>query len=104
MHVFKMNGTMLTFTTITPYTHCKEPMEIGAYKLGVSMPGLLLGVLPAIFGILTSNGLILTFGLIFVLAVGGDILILWLLRKVRAGVLVKDHPTRIGCYVINPQG
>jgi hypothetical protein len=40
-----------------------------------------LGVLPAIFGILTSNGLILTFGLIFVLAAGGDILILWLVTS-----------------------
>ncbi|HIK11255.1 MAG TPA: DUF3267 domain-containing protein [Oscillatoriaceae cyanobacterium M33_DOE_052] len=91
----------IDWKTLTPYTHCKEPIEIGAYKLGAAMPGVILGVLPAIFGILTSNGSILTFGLIFTLAAGGDILILWLLRQVKAGALVEDHPTRVGCYVIN---
>lgn len=84
------------------YAHCKEPMDVGAYKLGVAMPGVLLGLLPAFLGILTSNSLFLTFGLFFTLVAGGDILILWLLRKVEAGMLVEDHPTRIGCYVINP--
>ncbi len=64
------------------------------------MPAVLLGILPSILGILTGNGYITIFGLFFILAAGGDIFILWLLRKVKAGVLVEDHPKRMGCYII----
>ena len=39
---------------------------------------------------------ILTFGLFFILAAGGDILILWLLRNVKSSSFVQDHPTRVG--------
>ena len=52
-------------------------------------------------GIFTGNPFIFIFGLAFILAAGGDILILWLLRKVKAGSLVEDHPKRAGCYVID---
>ncbi|MDV3352023.1 DUF3267 domain-containing protein [Leptolyngbyaceae cyanobacterium CCMR0082] len=86
---------------LAPYAHCKEPMDVRAYKLGVAMPGVLLGLVPAILGILTSNSLFLTFGLLFTMAAGGDIVILWLLREVETGMYVEDHPTRIGCYVIS---
>ncbi|MDB9528969.1 DUF3267 domain-containing protein [Oscillatoria sp. CS-180] len=91
----------VAWKVLTPYAHCQETIDVGAYKLGVVMPGVLLGLVPALLGILTSNSLLLTFGLFFTLAAGGDILILWLLRNVEAGVLVEDHPTRMGCYVIN---
>ena len=43
---------------------------------------------------------IMIFGLLFTLASGGDLLILWLIRKVKPGEFVQDHPTRAGCYVI----
>jgi hypothetical protein len=38
--------------------------------------------------------------LIFTLAAGGDALILWLLRGVPAGRLVRDHPSKPGCLVL----
>lgn len=44
---------------------------------------------------------ILTFGLFFILAAGGDILILWLLRNVKSSSFVQDHPTRVGCYILS---
>lgn len=31
---------------------------------------------------------------------GGDWLILWLIRNVKAGSLVEDHPSKAGCYVL----
>ena len=87
--------------TLSPYAHCQEPMKIKPYRQGVIMPGILLGFLPTILGTIIGNSLIFVFGLLFILAAGGDIFILWLLRKVQPGSLVEDHPTRAGCYVIS---
>jgi len=33
-------------------------------------------------------------------AAGGDWLILWLIRNVRAGMQVDNHPTKAGCHVL----
>ncbi len=85
--------------TLTPYAHCKEPIEARAYRLGAAMPGLVVGLLPSLVGIVTGNGWIMLFGLFFTFAAGGDLLILWLIRKVDAKALVEDHPTSAGCYV-----
>lgn len=85
--------------TLTPYAHCTEPMEVNAYRLGTLMPGLLLGLIPAAYGILSGNGGWLAFGMLFSAAASGDALILWLLRAVKAGAQVEDHPSRAGCYV-----
>lgn len=42
----------------------------------------------------------MVFRLLFMLAAGGDVLIIWLIRNVEAGKLVKDNATRAGCYII----
>jgi hypothetical protein len=86
--------------TLTPYAHSTEPMEVSAYRLGTVMPALVLGILPTLIAIIIGNGWLLTFGLFFTAAAGGDLLILWLIRNVKAGTLVEDHPTQAGCYVI----
>jgi hypothetical protein len=88
--------------TLTPYAHIKEPIEVNAYRLGALMPGLLIGLLPAVVGILAGSGWWLLVGVMFLTAAGGDMVILWLLRNVPAGRLVEDHPVRAGCYVIEP--
>ncbi|MFP4436635.1 MAG: DUF3267 domain-containing protein [Chloroflexaceae bacterium] len=89
--------------TLTPYAHCTAPLEVRAYRLGALMPGLLLGIVPLLAGMVTGSGALTIFGLFFTLAAGGDFLILWTLRSVQPGALVEDHPTRAGCYVLEPQ-
>ena len=89
--------------TLTPYAHCPEPMEVGAYRLGSSMPLIVLGILPSLIGVLTGNGWSMIFGFIFTLAASGDMLVLWLIRGVKRGQLVQDHPTQVGCYLIETQ-
>ncbi|HEX5840607.1 MAG TPA: DUF3267 domain-containing protein [Anaerolineales bacterium] len=86
--------------TITPYAHLKEPIAVTVYRIATFMPGLLLGILPYLFSLLLADGNLFWFGLFHTSAAGGDWLILWLLRNVRAGSLVEDHPTNAGCYVI----
>ncbi|GAB4461367.1 MAG: DUF3267 domain-containing protein [Anaerolineales bacterium] len=86
--------------TLTPYAHCKIPLKVNPYRIGAAMPCILLGLLPAIAGILNGNGVLLAFGILFTTAAGGDLLILWLIRKVSSDKLVEDHPTNAGCYII----
>jgi hypothetical protein len=86
--------------TITPYAHLKEPVEVNAYRIGGFMPGFILGILPYILSLVLGDGNLFWFGLVHTAAAGGDWLILWLIRNVKAGTLVEDHPTHAGCYVI----
>ena len=89
--------------TLTPYAHCREPMEVQAYRLGIIMPLLLMGVLPALIGIGIGNGWFMFFGFLFTIGAGGDMLVLWLIRGVKSGQLVEDHPSQVGCYLIETQ-
>ena len=86
--------------TLGPYAHLKEPVEVNAYRLGAFMPGFILGMLTYIFSLVFGNGNLFWFGLIHTAAAGGDWLILWLIRNVKVGSQVEDHPTNAGCYVI----
>lgn len=87
--------------TFTPYAHCTVPLRVNPYRIGAAMPGILLGLLPALIGIFNGNGWLLAFGLLFTTAAGGDMLILWLIRNVGSDKLVEDHPTQAGCYVLD---
>ena len=89
--------------TFTPYTHCTEPLHADAYRIGTVLPGLSLGILPAIYALVTGNGIIFIWGIIFIFAAGGDLLILWLLRFTPKDTLVEDHPERAGCYILEKQ-
>ncbi len=86
--------------TITPYAHCKEPLEVNAYRLGIFMPGLVLGMIPFIVAILTGSGDLMWFSLLHTAAASGDWLVLWVIRSVKPGLLVEDHPIKAGCYVL----
>jgi hypothetical protein len=88
--------------SVTPYAHLKEPVEVNAYRIGGFMPGLILGILPYFLSLVFGNGNLFWFGLVHTAAAGGDWLILWLIRNVKRGMLVEDHPTNAGCYVLEP--
>ena len=86
--------------TFTPYAHLKEPVEVNAYRLGAFMPGFILGILTYMLSLVLGNGDLFWFSLVHTSAAGGDWLILWLIRHVKAGTQVEDHPTNAGCYVL----
>lgn len=87
--------------TLTPYVHLKVPIRINPYRWGTAMPGLVLGVLPSIVGLMFQLDAMFLVGLFMTAAAGGDMLILFLLRKEKATVLIEDHPSRAGCYVLD---
>ena len=86
--------------TLTPYCHITEPLEVNAYRIGAVMPGLVVGILPYIYSLTSGDMNWLWFSLVHTSAAGGDWLILWLIRHVKAGSLVEDHPSQAGCYVL----
>ncbi len=87
--------------TFTPYAHSREPLEIRAYRIGAAMPGLVLGIIPSSIALIIGTPWLAAFGLFYTLVAGGDMLILWLIRHVKAGQRVADHPTHAGCYVLD---
>jgi hypothetical protein len=85
--------------SLSPYTHCDVPLPARVYRSGAIMPALVQGLLPYAVGLSTGIGWLSAFGLMYIFAAGGDMLILWMLRGVKADVMVEDHPSRVGCYV-----
>ncbi len=84
--------------TLTPYTNCLVPVSASAYRKAIALPGLVLGALPAALGIILGIGWLSLYGLLMMVAAGGDLAILWAIRKVSAEALVMDHPERAGCW------
>jgi hypothetical protein len=85
--------------SFTPYCHCNEPLKVNHYRLGTVMPGIVLGIIPAVIAIIIGNLSLLVFGIFFSTAASGDLLILWVLRHETSNTVVEDHPSKIGCIV-----
>lgn len=86
--------------SVAPYAHPRAPMPVSAYRAGAAMPAVVMGLVPAGIAIATGSSLLIALSLLFTLAAGGDLVVLWLLRGVEPGRLVEDHPTRVGCRVL----
>jgi len=91
-------------STLTPYAHALDPLPARAYRLGAILPALLLGGLPFLVGTIVGSPSLALFGMIFVFAAGGDLLVLWLIRGIDARALVQDHLSRAGWLVLPPPG
>ena len=74
-------------------------MKLKHYRLGGIMPALILGFIPAFISIFTGSFALLAFGVILSIGAGGDLLLIWMLRKENSNDWVQDHPDKIGCYI-----
>lgn len=89
---------------LAPYAHLKVPVSPRTYRVGAAMPGLLLGFLPSLTGIAIGYAPLAVWGAIGLATACGDFLILLIIRSVPPEALVRDHPSRIGCEVLLPEG
>jgi hypothetical protein len=89
----------IQWRSVAPYAHPRDPMPVGAYRAGAIMPAIVLGLVPAGVAIALGEPLLMAWSLLFVLAAGGDFVVLWLIRRLPRDRLVQDHPTRAGCQV-----
>jgi hypothetical protein len=88
---------------LAPYAHCQAPLSAGAYRGAVLLPGLMLGVIPALIGVIIGLGGLSIYSIIMLMAAGGDFVILWVIRCVPASSLVLDHAERPGCWILTDQ-
>ena len=87
---------------LTPYAHYTVPVELASYRLAIALPGVVLGIVPAIAGIASGIIWLTLYGTVMFVGALGDALILWLLRDAPPGAMVIDHPSKIGCEIIVP--
>lgn len=84
---------------LSPYSSCKVPLQRGEYLLGVVMPLLVLGVIPAIVGIVIGNIILTLIGSLFIVGAGADVFMAIMLisyKPKRKDILVFDNPTKLG--------
>jgi hypothetical protein len=84
---------------LTPYTHFKKPLKVKIYLAGGLMPLIVLGVFPAIAGIIFGYGLYVMFGISFTWAAAGDIISAVKLFQFPLNKLVQDHPDQLGFII-----
>ncbi len=90
----------IVWKTLSPYCHATKPMAISAYRIGVVVPGIVLGILPIVLATLVGDGVLAVLGGLLTAGAVGDVYVLWLLRGVTNDAQVIDHPTRAGCIVL----
>lgn len=87
--------------TLTPYASTAHPVPIRGYRVAVAAPAVLLGMVPLVLGWWTGLGALTVYAFWMLCFAGGDVLILWLVRDVRAESLVVDLPDRAGCRIVD---
>ncbi|MBN2481046.1 MAG: DUF3267 domain-containing protein [Bacteroidales bacterium] len=85
---------------LAPYAHCKEPLPLYGYRIGILLPGIILGLLPAMYGIVTGSFTWLCYGMLFTWAASGDLIMFWQIRNLGSETMVMDHPEKLGCIVL----
>ena len=94
----RMKSIKFGIKMLTPYCHCKEPLKVKHYRIGGAMPLFILGIVPSIIGLIIGHGGFLAFGIFFTIAAGGDIIALFMLRKLDNEIYISDHPDKMGFY------
>lgn len=85
---------------LTPYCHCSEPLKRNQYILGGIVPGLITGIFPMVYAIVTAKGWLLHASIFLTATACGDFLVLKRILKHPSSYTFLDHPKEIGFIVI----
>ena len=87
----------MMWESLTPYCHCREPLSVGQYYIGLLLPCTILGWIPCIAAVISGSGFWLAFGLFSILLAGGDLTIACIIAKyLGKDVKILDHPNECG--------
>ena len=84
---------------LAPFVHCSEYLPKHSYMLGVAMPGIVLGLLPAIISISVGNGWLTWFAVFFTAGAAGDLSTLLKLRLADRRDDILDHSDHLGFVI-----
>jgi predicted nucleic acid-binding Zn ribbon protein len=83
----------------TPYCHCKEILSINHYRIAAIMPLIILGIIPVAVSLIYGNILLLLFGVTFISAGCGDLLMILKLIKEKKNAWIYDLPDDAGFII-----
>ncbi len=63
----------ITLKGLLPRARCPTPISAVTYRLGLLFPGLALGVIPALLGLVIGHGVLTVWGAIMMALAGGDL-------------------------------
>jgi hypothetical protein len=81
------------------YVHCSAPMKLSAYRIVLVLPVIVTGFLPAVWGIVSGKGWVMIYAYLMIVSSIGDLEMLWRLRGRPGSLLVRDHPSLLGCEI-----
>lgn len=90
----------VNWKTLTPFAGTSAVMPARGYRWSVALPGLVLGLVPVLWALVTASGIWAAFGAFMIAGAGGDAAALWAMRRVPARALVRDAEARVGCQLV----
>jgi hypothetical protein len=100
-HGFKSLSFGFKMPEMAPYAHCREALPVYGYRIGILLPALVLGIAPALKGLITGSFTWLLYGIFFTWSASGDFIMFWLIRNLKAKTRVIDHPKKLGCIILD---
>lgn len=94
---FKSIRFGVMWNTLTPYCHCREPLNFKGYIIGLIMPFLVIGIGILVLAIWTKSIPLYLLSSFNIAGASGDLMIGIKLLKYR-NALILDHPTEGGFY------
>lgn len=82
------------------YAHYAAPLSLRVYLAGALLPGVAMGVVPAMLALSLGWAPLAGWAALFLGFAAGDLVVAWSLRAVPRGALVRDHPVRAGCTIL----
>lgn len=82
------------------YVHCTDSLNIYAFRTGVIMPGLIIGLIPTIVGLICGNIYMTVYGIIFTSGAAGDLMVLIATKGLSGSQKIRDLPDKMGFEVV----
>ncbi|TDF98581.1 DUF3267 domain-containing protein [Paenibacillus piri] len=89
----------IMWRSLTPYVHCMVGVRADVYKIAGLLP-VIYGIVPLLVGLIGDLKFFYILGVFMLMGSYGDLLMLWILRSIPSGTLVKDHPSKLGCEIV----
>ena len=86
---------------LTAYCQCNSPVSAQGFRSAVALPGVVLGLLPALIGLVFCLPWLTLFGGLFTSSALADALTLWTLRSVPAHSFIVYHPRTARYQIVN---
>lgn len=93
----------IRWAALSPFVHCSVPMEMRAYRIVLTLPGVLMGLAPAILGLSQGWLLLTTFGASGLAVSALSLHLLWRSRRVSPETMVLDIVGRTGLRALSSE-